>query len=57
MTKLSKLLVVVGCLLILLAVALRVTLVPVMVGAKTIKHSSVLILANTALLLALVLKK
>ncbi len=57
MTKLSKLLVVIGCLLILLAVALRVTMVPMVVAAKAIKPSSALILANTALLLALVLKK
>lgn len=56
MTKTSKLLVAVGCALILAAVILRAMLLfnPT---ASLIKPSSLLVLANTSFILAILLKK
>ncbi len=54
MTNVSKLFVVIGCLLILVALVLKSTLVIVMMPAKPI---SLVILANTAFLLAILFKK
>lgn len=53
----SRALVIIGLVLILLAVILRVTSIPLMISARAIKPSSFLILANTAFLLALITKK
>ena len=57
MTKISKLFIVIGCLLILAAVVLRITWFPIIVATRPIRSISLVILANTAFLLALLFKK
>ena len=57
MPNLSKLLVVTGCLLILVAVISRVTWFPIIIAARPIKSISFVILANASFLLALLFKK
>jgi hypothetical protein len=57
MTKVSKLFTIIGCLLILAAVVLRIALVPIIISERPIQTISLLILANTAFLIALLFKK
>lgn len=57
MTKLSRLFLVIGCLLVLLAVILRISSIPVIIVARPIRLVSLLVLANTSLLLAILFKK
>ena len=57
MKNLGKLLIVVGVVVILAAIIVRVGRIPVIVSGKSIKASSMLIVANTAFLLALLIKK
>ena len=57
MNNLTKLLIAVGIILILSAVVLRVTMIPIIVSGMKIKPSSMLIVANTAFLLALLTRK
>ena len=57
MTNLTKLFIILGCVLMLVAIFIRVTWLPYMLASRTVKPSSFLILANTALKLALLSKK
>jgi len=57
MTKLSKVLVVIGCLLIMIGIVSKFASCPTMIGPHLIKPISFVLMANTALLLALLLKK
>jgi hypothetical protein len=57
MKNLNKLLIVVGIILILAAIVVRVGMIPIIVSGRSIKPSSMLIVANTAFLLALLTKK
>ena len=53
----SKILVIIGLLLLLVALAVRINLFPIMIASDTVKGSSLIILANTAFILALLTKK
>jgi len=57
MKNLSNFFIVLGCLLILVALILRLTGFSFMVTMKAIKPSSLLILANTSFILAILFKK
>jgi hypothetical protein len=57
MKNLNKLLIVVGIILILAAIVVRVGMIPIIVSGSMIKPSSMLIVANTAFLLALLTRK
>ena len=57
MTIISKLLIGIGCLLILAAVVLRLTWFPIVVATRPIQSISLVILANTTFLLAILFKK
>ena len=57
MKNLGKLLIAAGIILFLIAVIVRVGRIPVIVSGKSIKASSMLIVANTAFLLALLTRK
>lgn len=57
MKNLSKWLVVIGCALLLLAVVSRLTWIPIIVSGKAIKYISLIVLANTCFLLAVLSKK
>jgi len=57
MTKQSKVLIVIGCLLILTGVVSKLASCPMIIGAHPIKPISFVIMANTTFLLALLLKK
>ena len=57
MTNMSKVFIALGCLLILAAVVLRLTWFPIVVTTRPIQSISLVILANTAFLLALLFKK
>ena len=57
MTKASKVFLVVGCLLMLLAVVSRVTVFQIMITKQQVQYTSFLILSNTAFILALLFKK
>ncbi len=57
MTGLSKLLLVVGILSILGGIALRITMIPLVISGFPIKPSTLLIGANTCFLLAILFKK
>ena len=57
MTNMSKIFIILGCILILVAVILRTTMCPIIITARPIKPSSFIILANTAFLLAILFRK
>jgi hypothetical protein len=57
MKGLVKLFVLVGILLIVLACIMRLTWLPIVISGKPIKASSLLILANTSFLFALLSRK
>ena len=57
MTNISKIFIAIGCLLILLAVVLRITWLPITIATQPIQYISLVILANACLLLAILLKK
>ena len=57
MTKVSKVLVVISCLLILIGVVSKFAPYPIIIATQFINSISFLIAANTALLLAILLKK
>jgi len=57
MINLTRLFITVGCLLLLLAVVLRITWIPIIVSARPINLLSLVILANTCFILACVFKK
>jgi hypothetical protein len=57
MTNLSKLLVVLGCLLLFAGIVVRITWLPIMVTGSPIQSISLVILANTSFILACLFKK
>jgi hypothetical protein len=57
MTNLTKLFLTVGCVLLLVAMVLRITWFPIIVSARPIHYASLLILANTSFILACLFKK
>lgn len=57
MKGLAKLFVLVGILLIVLACVMRLAWLPIVIAGKPIKASSILILANTSFLFALLSRK
>ncbi|MBL7081780.1 MAG: hypothetical protein ISS44_04365 [Candidatus Omnitrophica bacterium] len=57
MTNTSKLFIAIGCLLILAGIALRVSLLPIVITGRTIRPISLVILANTSFLLAILFKR
>ncbi len=57
MSKFSKLFIAAAVLLIIAAVVMRLTMTSVVIHELPIKASSVLVLVNTSLLIALLLKK
>jgi hypothetical protein len=57
MKKIFVFFVIVGFLLILAALILRISQIPIIISAKALKASSLLILANTSFILALLFKK
>ena len=57
MTKVSKVLVVIGCLLILTGVISQFASCPIIITSRFINPISFVIMANTTFLLALLLKK
>jgi len=57
MTNMPKIFITIGCLLLLLAVFLRITMHPIIIAARTLRPISFVILANTSFLLAILFKK
>ena len=57
MGNVIKLFTVIGCLLLLAAVVLRITWFQIVIAGKPIQAISLVILANTSFLLALLFKK
>ncbi len=57
MTKVSKLFVLAGVILILLAITLKIAGTHLLLGSKSIKLISLLVMANTSFILAILFKK
>ena len=57
MTKVSKLFVLAGVILILLAITLKIAGTHQLLGSKSIKLISLLVMANTSFILAILFKK
>ncbi len=57
MVNVSKMFAVLGFLLILFAILLKLGNAPLMVGTLSVRPISLLVLANTSLILAILLKK
>lgn len=57
MANTTKLFIVIGCLLILIALVLKIAGLPLVIAARPIRPISLVILANTSFLLALLSKK
>lgn len=53
----SKLFLVIGCLLMLVAGAVRITPFPILISGKVVQSINLVILANTAFILAILFKK